>query len=481
MTKLLTKSAYMKGLESPRLLWTYVHDRERLPDHDEATKDRFRQGHAVQEQAQRLFDGIELSDAGFMANIQRSKRLLDAGNTVFEAGIKQGRLYARSDIIRPTENGIVLIEVKSSTSVKDYHLDDLAFQKHVLEQQGRDVHTVEVIHINTDYRRQGELEPEELLIQQDVTSKVEDAQKGIEDRIHEMLTVINHEDPPEFNPANIPDSTHGNPLIDAFKNNLPDDSVYHLYYERSKQHDLYDDGVKHLQDIPEHVDLTRKQRIQKRVAASKEPHVDEDKISDFLDGLEHPLIYLDFEAMNHAIPLYDDTTPYEQIPFQYSMHVEDKEGNVDHNEYVDQATGDPRQRFLDALKSDLPPRGSIIVWNEWFEKHVLRGLETHTGEPIPSFDRFTDLQDVFTEFWYYDPKQRGSTSLKTIYPLLSEDKHVSYEELPINKGDTAALRYKRQRDNPDDRLVKVLKQYCGLDTYSMKVIKDQLRTHCLLA
>ena len=468
----------MKGLESPRLLWIYVNDRERLPDHDEPTKDRFRQGSEVQDQAETLFDGVDLNDTSFDENLQQTKRLIKDRTTVFEAGVKHDRLYARTDILKPHKEGIVLIEVKSSTSVKDYHIDDLAFQKHVLEQDGYNVKDVKLIHVNKEYTRRGSIEPDKVLTEKTVTDRVTNTQSGIQNRVKDMLDIIDKDNAPSFNPANIPESTHGNPLIDDFKDDLPDNSVYHLYYAKNKQHSLYDDGIKHLEDIPETVDLTRKQRIQQRVAREDQPHVEPEHIEGFFDDLTYPLTYMDFETMQDAIPLYDDTTPYQQIPFQYSIHIETRNGSIHHKEFIDDKPGDPRPRFLTNLKDDTPETGSIIVWNEWFEKHVLGSLESHCEEQTLSFDRIFDLQDIFKEFWYYHPEQRGSTSLKTVYPILRDPNDVSYDDLNIKKGDEAAIQYKHQRDNPEDELLTNLRRYCGLDTYSMKIIKDslQLRT-----
>ena len=294
MAKLLTKSKYLRGLESAAYLWLSVHEPDSLPDPDLQTQDIFDQGHAVGELAKSLFDGLDLDNMDFMENINETKKAIEQGKTIFEAGVMVDRLYARVDVLKKLSEGWELIEVKASTKAKPYHHVDLAFQKHVLEKIGLNVVKVSVVHINNEYVRKGDVEADKLLNKTVVTEQVIEQQKGISERINTMLDIIDLPTCPEFNPANIPKSEYGNPLIDDFMENQPANSVFNLFYGNSKISDLYDKDIEYIEDIPEDYNLTYKQSIQRDVYKNGDKHVQPEKIRDFLNSLQYPLLYLDF-------------------------------------------------------------------------------------------------------------------------------------------------------------------------------------------
>ena len=471
MPNLFTKTAYVKGLQSPKLLWEYMNDRESIPDHDEATLDRFNQGAQVEEHAHTLFDGVDLSTLDFGDNLNKTDLVIDSKKTVFEPGFMSGRLYARSDVLEPVEDGWCLYEIKMSTKPKEYHLHDLSFQKHVLERNGLTISQVKLILIDRSYVRDGEVEPEKLLHIEDVTDDVVEAQKGISKRIAEMQSIIQKISPPDFDKHNLKEYYHDNHLKDEFETSLDQDSVYHLYYGGDKVYELWSEGIEEISSVDEKR-LSEKQRVQKKAIQDK-PYMDEEKIKGFLEQIEKPISYVDFEAFNNAVPLFDKCQPYEQVPFQYSLHIEND--SVKHTAFLYEGRDDPRPAFLESLLQDLPDEGSIIVWYDSFEKNVLDAVAELTGkqEEVDEIKkRIIDLRTIFKNFWYYHPEQRGSTSLKAVYPVFAEEN--GYDSLDIEKGDKAAVTYKQNRRDLSDEVKKKLLEYCKLDTYSMKVIKDRL-------
>jgi len=228
--------------------------------------------------------------------------------------------------------------------------------------------------------------------------------------------------------------------------------------------------------------LNGKQKIQKDCEISGKPHIEKKAIRQFLNTLEYPLYYLDFETFNGSIPPFDGTSPYQQIPFQFSLHVVEKESTTaKHYSFLADGTNDPRHEFMASLKEVLGKKGSIVVYNQGFEKGVLRAL----ANVFPEYDewvedlndRIIDLLAPFRSFHYYDARQKGSASIKNVLPVLTGK---GYEGLNISDGMDASLAFLDIISNnvPEDERMKVmddLEKYCTLDTEGMIWIVDKLK------
>jgi len=236
-----------------------------------------------------------------------------------------------------------------------------------------------------------------------------------------------------------------------------------------------------LNDVPEDVKLNDKQKIQRRLAFDGGKHIDKEAIKNFLGNLKYPIYYLDFETINPAIPKFDGMKPYQRIPFQFSLHVQKKEGGeCEHISFLADGTDDPRPKFMQALKDGLGKKGSVLVYNQGFEKGVMNEGATAFPEFREWYDgniepRVKDLLDVFRDFSYYDPKQKGSASIKAVLPVLSD---LSYKDLDIGEGMLASLEYERVTYDPsvsDEDRAKVrenLEKYCALDTLAeVEIVK----------
>jgi hypothetical protein len=171
----ISKSKFISGLQCHKLFWVYYHDKQRIPETDPSTQALFDQGQQVGELATTLFPGgIKIGwGEGFEAAIEQSKRALQERRPIYEASFGYGRAFARADILDPVENGQWdLIEVKSTTSVKEEHLQDVAFQRYIYEGAGIPIRACRVMHIDNTYVRLGDLQPVRLFKQQDVTGAV---------------------------------------------------------------------------------------------------------------------------------------------------------------------------------------------------------------------------------------------------------------------------------------------------------------------
>jgi hypothetical protein len=262
---------------------------------------------------------------------------------------------------------------------------------------------------------------------------------------------------------------------------LPTHHVFQLYRGGKKCSELYNRGILAIEDIPDSFKLSESQRIQKACSIAGEPHIDKEAIKHFLGTLRYPLNYLDFETISPPVPMYDGTRPYQRIPFQFSLHVvPDKQAKLLHQSFLADGSGDPRPQLLSELKRLLPDAGSIVVYNQSFERGVLLEL----AEAYPGFqgwvnnvcERLVDLYVPFRDFVYYHPQQCGSASIKEVLPAVTGR---SYQGMSIAKGDDASLAFLRiisGEPSAEERkqLRADLEEYCSLDTQGMIWIVDNL-------
>ena len=486
MTRLLSKSKYLSGLQCPRLIWTQFHEPEKIPETDPVTQYIFDQGHLVGELAKKLYpNGIDIPTDNFMENINQTSQLLEQRRPLFEAGILADGLYSRIDILNPVnEDEWDIVEVKSSTSVKDVHISDMAYQRYCCNQFGLNIRNCYLALINNQYVKDGQSDPEGLFNIHDVTDQVEEASVGIQDRIDDILEVISREVCPEMIIGPHCRDPYECPLTDCW-DSLPEHNVFSLYYGGKKSFAMYDSGILTVGEIPDDYKLNDKQRIQQACVANGEPHVDKEAVQDFLSSLEYPLYYLDFETIGPAVPLFDGVRPYQDIPFQFSVHVvQDEQSPPAHYSYLTSGTDDPRPALLAELQKVLGDSGSIIAYNKGFEEGILRDL----AEAFPEYNdridqvcnRLVDLLVPFRNFDYYHPAQKGSASLKAVLPAITGR---GYEDLDISDGQLASITFLAATygDMPEEEREKVmsdLEEYCGRDTEGMIWIVEKLSELC---
>ena len=480
---LLTKSNYLAGLQCPKLLWITKNDKQRIPEPDEMTQKKFSDGHILGELAKKVFpEGENIPDEDFMENLRNTKKLIEKRIPLFEPAFMVDGLYSRADVLVPVgEDEWDIVEVKSATRVKDMNLHDVSFQKYTYEKAGLKIGKSFLMHINNQYCLDGQIEPSELFTQTDITEKVEEFSEGIESRIESMIKIITGQEP-EFSVDDILTTEYSNICLDEFMESLPKDNIFDFYRMlKKKTIELYKDGYKLMSDIPESVKLNEKQQIQRRLACDGGKHIDKVEINNFLGNLKYPIYYLDFETINPALPKFNGMKPYQRIPFQFSLHIQNEEGGeIEHVSFLADGTNDPRPKFMQELRDNLGEEGSILVYNQSFEKGVMNESATAFPEFREWYDenilpRIKDLWDVFRNFYYYDSKQKGSASIKYVLPVLS---NLSYKKLDINRGDLASYQYERVTYDPSvseeerQRVRDDLEKYCKLDTLAeVEIVK----------
>lgn len=486
-TKILSKSKYLNGIQCSKLLWISVNAKDKLPGVDESKQKLFDEGHIVGEFAKKLFpEGIDIEDTDFSKNLEETKKLLKENKPLFEPAFMIDRLYSRADILEPVKEGWNIIEVKSSTEVKDVNIQDVAFQKYVYEKAGLKINKCFLLHINNQYVKQGEINPSDLFVKEDISLDVAEEIKLVPERVKQMLEVIDSKEPV----VKIGDFCK-KPYECAMKEEcwafLPkENSVFDLYRGGQKSWELFEEGILAIKDIPARTKLNDKQQIQLECEKTQKTHINEKAINEFIKTLKYPLYFLDFETYQTAIPLYDGLKPYQQIPFQFSVHKIDSKGKKTHFSFISSGKKDPRKKFINAINRKVGTKGSIIVYNQVFEQGRLKEIgeffpleKEHVDKIIA---RMIDLLIPFRNFEYYNRKQEGSASIKYVLPAMTD---MTYKGMEIANGGQASIRYayithgdikgNKAKKGEIKKVRDDLKKYCALDTEAMVKILGGLK------
>jgi hypothetical protein len=490
MPRTISKSKYCIGLQCPKLLWVNFNDRERLPAVDAAVQARFDQGHEIGELANSLYpDGVDVvfRPGETQRMIEETVAAVAARKLVFEATFVDDGMYAQADILVPVEdNAWDVIEVKSGTAVKPVNIDDLAFQKHCYESAGLNIRSCFLMHVNNQYVRQGEVDPAQLLIKEDITDQVIERQRFVPANLERMRETIADPFCPDIQVGFHCSDPYPCPLHDECWGFLPKHNVTTLYRTPLKKTlPMIRSGVCDLRDLPHDYPLGNRAEIQRMAVLYDTPQINLDGIREFLDGLRFPQYHLDFETYQMAIPPFDGMRPYCQIPFQFSLHIwRSFDSEPEHIEFLADGTDDPRPALLEALRENIGPGGDIIVYNQAFEIGRLR----ECAEAFPEYRMFVkdacarikDLLVPFRKFLYYHPDQLGSASIKKVLPVLVPE--LSYAEMEIGDGGTASSEYVRVtfgevEETDRHRVRQALLKYCELDTLAMIRIIQALIDH----
>ena len=500
----------MMFLKHPAWLWLKKYDKDKLPLPDEGLQALFDEGTLFEQYAETLFPGAvklgykngnEFSGTKYYALPELTKKEIEKGTEV----ILQGRFEADGltsifDILeRVGHMTYDLYEIKSSTSVKPEHIFDLAFQTIVLEKAGLAVRNVYVLHVNNKYTRSGDIDPESISMKSEVTDEVRQSLDETRENISKAFEVLKKKEMPDLSPRHLKQGgetlNEWLEIIQAIKGDLPRYSIYKLCSSNPETIAwLEDNGVELLDDIPLDCPLSEKQLRQVEAMKSGVQHIDAEEIRNFLNSLEYPLHFFDYETMAGVIPAFDGYRPYQQVPFQYSLHIldkphrhgslentRDKSGqagdNLIHKEYLHTENNDPVPSLLEHMQNDFSGSGTVISWYMSFEK----GRNTEMGKMHPKYEKFlsglnermVDLMTPFAKGWFVDKDFFGRSSIKLVLPTLLPE--FSYKELNISNGGQAQRVWMQtvlKGMNPDKKqqIMDDLKKYCGLDTYAMYAI-----------
>ncbi len=482
----LSKSKFLSGLQCHKRLYLEIHQPALATPPDASMQAILEMGTEIGILAQQRFRGGVLVKTGFrqrqVAIAETAALLQDHGiHAIFEGAFEHEGVFVRVDILERAQNGEGgssswrLIEVKSSTRVKDVHLDDLSIQSHVVEGAGLRLDATCLMHIDTKYLYQGgEVDLQALFSIEDVSEAVADRRGLVPERLAAMKAMLLTAQPPEMEPGQHCHTPYECPFWSHCTKEKPPRWIYHLPGKKEIVGQLVRRGIVTIDDIP---DDTRLSDVQRKVKDNVEWMSSE--LGRILHSVSYPVHHLDAETVMLARPRFPSTRPYQSLPVQWSNHIELESGEVSHQEFLHNEASEPRRCWAEALIESLGEKGSIVVYSA-YEEALIRQL----AETFPEFKsafkaivkRLWDLLPVIKSH-YYHPAFHGSYSIKSVLPAVVPS--LGYGDLTIQEGGQAAAEYYRmvfvETDWVErDSIREALLRYCERDTLAMVELRRVL-------
>lgn len=484
----LSKSKYCNAVQCNKILWL---DKNRKEFCKSSTKESIlKNGKEVGELARGIFG--EYTNIAFSKNfsnmILNTKRAIENKiRIITEASFKYEGNFCSIDILKNDIDGIEIYEVKSSTEIRDIYIDDVSYQLYILLGLGYCVKKVCIVYINNQYERKGELELDKLFNIEDVTEIAFSKQDEVKIKIQEINEYMQHEDEPDTDIDTYCFKPYECPYWEYCTRNLSSNNVFKIASMQTKtKFKFYKRNIIDFKDLLD-ADLSQKYKEQIEFEVlNRSPKIDKSKIKSFLDDLYYPLYFLDFETYQQSIPKYDGIRPYEQIPFQYSLHyIENEGGKLKHKEYLAKPDTDSRYEIALRLVTDIPENACVIAYNMQFEKMVIKRLANLFKEFTEKLNKINsnmkDLMIPFKNRAYYTKEMQGSYSIKYVLPaLFPNDPELDYHNLPVvhNGGEAMNIfaelgKYPKE----EQEIIRFgLLKYCELDTYAMVKILEKLNS-----
>lgn len=485
----LSKSSYCNGVQCEKILWLNKYKPEFSAA--EINESILENGKKVGELAKRLFgdyEDVPFDKNRFVMKEKTDKLLQEKPNIITEASFIYDNNFCSVDILKNDLDGVEIYEVKSSTKIKDIYIEDISFQYFILSNLGFNVKKAAIVYINNEYIRGEELEINLLFKIEDVTNIVQEKQAEISNNIDFINSFMeSHGEDSE------PDKELGNYCFNPYScafwqyctRNLPKPNVFDVSgMFTSKKFEKYYEGKISFEDL-ENEDINKKflEQIDFELN-NREAKIEKNAIKDLLDSLKYPLYFIDYETCQYAIPEYEGTKAYQQIPFQYSLHIIKEEcAPLEHKEFLAEADDENIIRnFAESMIKDMPEDGSVIVYNKGFESGRNRDIGKMYPDLKEEMERINgnmvDFMVPFRNRDYYTKEMKGSYSIKYVLPALYPDEpELDYINLELvhNGGEAsnAFLNLKGKKPEEQKRIREALLEYCKLDTYAMVKIWEK--------
>ena len=491
----LSKSRYCQVWQCPKMAWLkkYKPEEEVKAPGLEA---RFTSGNEVGDLAMGLFgDFVEVTkkkedgSLDLPAMIDATKAEMARGTAVIcEASFSFQGLYCAVDILKKEGDGWAVYEVKSSThGDKDVYLADVAYQKYVLEHCGVKVTGVYTVVLNNQYVFDGTLDLKQLFKVTDVSELIELESRKVEKNLAVADRVLSCKDEPEIELSMACTEPYACGFFPYCTRNLPKPNVFDLYgMKYATKLRYYKQGILRFENLIDEPKIKNEKVLRQMEFAlsDRDVYLDKEQIRAFLDGLTYPLYFLDFETIQPIVPQFVGTRPYQQIPFQYSLHyIETEGGPLLHKEFLAESCPDPRRALAEQLCSDIPENVCTLVYNQGFEKTQLKELAAafpDLSEHLLNIrDHIADLLVLFRGGAYYTRAMGASFSIKSVLPaMFPNDPALDYHALEgvHNGGEAMTIFPQIQFMTPEDRETtrRNLLKYCELDTLAMVKVWEGL-------
>ncbi len=475
----LSKSDYILGCFCEKALWLKKHRRDLLETPE--TNAQADTGYDVQDLAQKLYpDGVMIEaepwEVGQGAEL--TKKQAKKHSVLFEAVAKDDDgTFCRIDILEKNGRSWNLIEIKSTNEVKDTQIQDLAYQHYVFTQAGYKIKQCFILHLNKDYVRGKRLSIKNLFKLDDVTEEVAEIQESVSKNTDYLLKYQNKRVEPKIKISKQCQKCDFYAYCCA---KVPDYSIWDIFQittatkicEKLNSYDINKLNAD---------DYDGKNKIDIEAWQKQKIHCDKKQIKEFLSQLKYPLYYLDYETIQSAIPMFENSSPYQQIPFQFSLHIQKEVGGeVKHISFLHKEKSDPRRALAEYLVKHCGKKGSVVVYNQTFEKSrnaELADLFPDLRKALLAInDRIVDQLIPFRERALYHYKQHSSASIKHVLPAFTK---LSYENMEVHNGGEAMERYLAFMQGKltlaeEKALFDGLEAYCGQDTYAMVKLMEVL-------
>ena len=491
----ISKSRYTLFRQCPKALWLKTYKPELCVISD-ALQQRLLAGSIVGDLAKGLFGKyVEVTTYNkdgkldLTKMVVKTQKCIDSETDVIsEAAFRYAEDYCAVDILKKEGSGYAIYEVKSSTEAdNEVYAQDVAYQKYVLTHCGVEVTGTYLVCINSDYVFDGEIDKHKLFLIQDISEAVAQEFPFVEFQVVNAKKMLTFKD---VEPDEDLDVHCHKPYDCAFwrycSRNLPEKSVFNLYrMSFEKKIAYYKQDIITYEQLQDE-ELKEKQRMQIECALNDTIYINKVEIAKFLSTLSYPLYFLDFETMQPVIPEFQGTHPYQQIPFQYSLHfIEQWGGELKHKEFLGVSGEDPRRSIAKSLCRDIPLNVCTTAYNKAFECTRL----TELADTFPDLawhllnirDHIVDLLVPFQSGWYYVPAMGGSFSIKSVLPaLFPNDPEQDYHNLAgsVHNGSEAMSVFPKIKDMSTEEQVAArlsLLKYCELDTYAMVKVWQKLK------
>ena len=442
----------MAGLQCLKRLYLECYERELADPIDERQQAIFDTGNGVGELAREVYpDGRLVEEQYFelAKAIQTTEKVL-ADITVpaiFEGAFAFEKIRIRADILTRNGDGTFdLIEVKSTTSAKSQHIPDIAIQLHVLEGLGISIRAAYLMHINNEYVYQGgTYDLGGLFTSKDVTEESREfVSITTPDKLSDMWEALQSDTVPAINTGPHCTSPYRCPFYGHCHQEVTDHPISDLpRASREFLDGLKQSGIEDIRAIPtDYPGLNALQQQVRECVVNDRAFVGAD-LQSKLQEINFPVSFLDFETYNPALPAYVGTSPYQTVPFQWSLHIKTSSGDLLHKSFLWSEQDDPRPALVESLIDAIPLEGTIVAYSN-YEQQVMKDLAAafpHFADVLLRLcDRTFDLLKLIREE-YYHPQFHGSFSIKSVLPVLAPD--TGYGGLEIQHGLVAAIDFGR--------------------------------------
>ena len=483
----LSKSRIVAGLQCLKRVYfeTYDGARREIGPGRKAVLDA---GQEVGKVARDYFPGgvaIERENVAYDEAVRRTAAALAEPSTraIYEGAFLHGGVRVRVDILARTNgSGWDLVEVKSSTGFKGEYLADVATQLHAVEGSGVQVDRVLLLHVNNQYLwNGGAYDITALFAAHDLSAGVRAALPKLLGKVGEIREALLGSEAPS-----VPIGPHCRkpypcPFHGHCHGSIPEHHVSNLPRLTPKMYGtLIAARVEDIREIPDGFEGLSEFQWRVRDAVLRGEPYRHPGLQAALDEVRFPIHFLDFETCNPALPIIPGTRPFQQTPFQWSVHVLREDGTHEHHGYLHRDRTDPRESLAAGLVDVLQGEGSIVVYSG-VESRVIRSLADALPDLeerlLPLQERMVDLLHLLHNY-YYHPNFHGSFSIKDVLPVLVPE--LSYDDLLIREGSQAALAFIALTDPETEssrraELDEGLIAYCARDTMALLRMYQVLR------